>query len=60
VAKDICRLCAATVRLRDLRCHYCGTSLPALSFQTRFFIVLALTVVVLSMMVLLITGLADL
>jgi len=56
----ICRLCAATVRSGDLRCHYCGTLIPALDFRTRFFIVLALAALLVLVVVLLIAGLADL
>jgi hypothetical protein len=54
LSRFICRLCAGTVRLGDLRCHYCGTLIPALDFQTRFFIVLALAGLLLLMVVLLI------
>jgi hypothetical protein len=48
------------VQARDLRCHYCGTLIPALDFQTRIFIVLALGALLLLMLVLLVAGLAGL
>jgi hypothetical protein len=54
----ICRLCAATVRPRDMRCHYCGTLLPALDLQRPFFVVLGLAALLLLIVVLLIAGLA--
>jgi hypothetical protein len=43
---------------RDMRCHYCGTLLPALDLQRPFFVVLGLAALLLLIVVLLIAGLA--